>query len=666
MLTSSSSTLLHVTAAGGSPASYDQTLALTGGDATPLIPGGELTLRCDDWSAGRYLVADVDPHSDVCVQLVVDFFAKGQEKPRFHVTMGLFPNLACRWVLDLAYLDGQSVFFARTPGRLKATAFGERLERDEIERATLSLVDVKLPQRLLVGRVTLSVSPPEYVLPDKVVVDELGQWAEKDWPGKTAGEAELVRRLRDEVEQVDGGWPDSWSRYGGSLRHRFEGTGYFRVHHDGRRWWLVDPEGCGFWSVGLDCVGATVATALVAGTEKLFAALPDDDNGSAAPRRQGTWGTPTADFAAANLQRAFGPSWRQQWERITTCRLHDWRFNTIANWSDLTYARRSGMPYVMPMPAYPSTTVKLFRDLPDVFDPAFAQAAERWAQHLADFRDDPMLIGYFMSNEPIWGFGKFNLAAEMLEADAGTHTRRELACFIEKRYSGDVRAWTKAWGIAAAGFEALVSQRFHRIAHTSSAAYDDCWAFSAMIVQRFVRIPAEACRQVDPRHLNLGLRYAWIASDLFYEGAPFVDVFSINCYQMAPETANLDEIARCSGRPVMIGEFHFGALDRGLPGNGLKGVRDQHERGKAYRRFVETAAAHPAVVGAHYFTLNDQPVLGRFDGENWQIGCVDICNRPYTEFKEGATATHERLYEVAAGEVAPYAEAAIEAPRIAH
>ena len=46
----------------------------------------------------------------------------------------------------------------------------------------------------------------------------------------------------------------------------------------------------------------------------------------------------------------------------------------------------------------------------------------------------------------------------------------------------------------------------------------------------------------------------------------------------------------------------------------------------------------PEIIGAHYFQWNDQHVAGRFDGENWQIGLVDICQRPYEEVAVGRAA----------------------------
>jgi hypothetical protein len=96
----------------------------------------------------------------------------------------------------------------------------------------------------------------------------------------------------------------------------------------------------------------------------------------------------------------------------------------------------------------------------------------------------------------------------------------------------------------------------------------------------------------------------------------------------------------------MIGEYHFGALDRGLTSTGLRGVTSQEERGKAYKFYLENAASSAYCVGAHYFTFGDQALLGRFDGENMQIGCVDVCSRPYDEFISGVEETNNTIYEV--------------------
>ncbi|HLU99721.1 MAG TPA: hypothetical protein VKZ59_00555 [Acidobacteriota bacterium] len=167
-----------------------------------------------------------------------------------------------------------------------------------------------------------------------------------------------------------------------------------------------------------------------------------------------------------------------------------------------------------------------------------------------------------------------------------------------------------------------------------------------------------------PNHLNLGIRYASISSDLCYEGSEYFDVFSINAYREKPDADLIAEIHKRTGSPVMIGEFHHGAIDRGLPSTGIYGVATQEERGTAYRYYVEQGGALPALVGMHYFQLNDQPVLGRFDGENYNIGLVDICNQPHQEMTGIVTETNEKLYEVVSGRRPPTPQRARPIPRI--
>ena len=116
----------------------------------------------------------------------------------------------------------------------------------------------------------------------------------------------------------------------------------------------------------------------------------------------------------------------------------------------------------------------------------------------------------------------------------------------------------------------------------------------------------------------------------------------------------MDEIAKRCNKPTMIGEFHFGALDKGMSSTGLKAVATQKDRGLAYRRYVERGAANPNLLGTHYFILNDQSYLGRFDGENYQIGLVDTAHTPYTDMIEGVIEAHSNVYDIMLGEKKPY------------
>lgn len=116
----------------------------------------------------------------------------------------------------------------------------------------------------------------------------------------------------------------------------------------------------------------------------------------------------------------------------------------------------------------------------------------------------------------------------------------------------------------------------------------------------------------------------------------------------------------------MIGEFHFGALDTGLSATGLEGVLTQKDRGKAYSYYCERVAAHPNGVGCHYFQCYDQFVLGRFDGENYNIGLFDICSRPYQDMASYVKQCSEVMYEIADGTKVPTDEKAESIPMIAY
>jgi hypothetical protein len=163
-----------------------------------------------------------------------------------------------------------------------------------------------------------------------------------------------------------------------------------------------------------------------------------------------------------------------------------------------------------------------------------------------------------------------------------------------------------------------------------------------------------AIKRHDPNHLNLGLRFGGGLPPMeMLTASKAFDVYSMNVYATAVNVKTMEEIYRVTGRPIIVGEFHFGVPERGLAA-GLVQVKDQAERGVAYRYYVEQAAAFHAFIGSSWFQWVDQPSTGRMDGENYNIGLVDVTDRPYNELIEAMKTTHRRLHEVHAGKLAPF------------
>jgi hypothetical protein len=302
----------------------------------------------------------------------------------------------------------------------------------------------------------------------------------------------------------------------------------------------------------------------------------------------------------------------------------------------------------------------VFRDFPDVYHASFEQDAADYAAPLRETAQDPALIGYFLMNEPTWAFASEVPAVGMMYNSEGCASRDELARFLRKRYEGE-GALGSAWGQGTT-FEKVARGRWKGV--LPAAATADLRDFSLAMVERYFQTISKACKQADPNHLNLGMRWQGIPKDWAVPGMKAFDVFSLNCYQEKLPAATAEKIASLLNMPVMVGEWHFGALDAGLPASGIGHVRNQADRGRAYRVYLEDAAAGPNCVGVHWFTLYDQSAIGRFDGENYNIGFLDICNRPYEELGRAAIASHERMYDVASGRVKPYSDAPEYLPKL--
>jgi hypothetical protein len=579
-------------------------------------------------------------------------FAQGDRT--MSVSLGLFPGLKTRVVVPLEYLDSERVIPERTPHRFKCVCWGGPLDPGRLTRALL------IP-RCAAGRARILISPPRLTdrrpegqpRAERPIADSLHQWAQRDWPGKTASLEQVKTRLTEELLATQTAPPDELDHWGGWKEKQFGGTGFFRTEHDGRRWWLVDPDGCAFYSVGVDCVRAG-SDAEADGNEDLFTELPPKEGSYSCFWREGAHGRKTIfDAVGYNLARALGDVWFEEWMEVSGRRMLSWGFNTVGNWSDPRFCRFAGLPYVFQLNDFPTTQKTMFRGFPDVFSDEYVRNSRLFAKQLEPFADDPRVIGYFLCNEPSWAFGTHNLAERMLARPERPCSRVRLVEWLRERY-GDLEGLNGSWGAGLRAWDELAEGIVPAEHLTSEAARRDLGEFSKLLIERFAHVPSEECRRVAPNHLNLGVRYAGVGHDDLLAGADAFDVFSINAYDGRPAADVISRCARAVGGPVLIGEFHTGALDRGLPHGGLRTVRTQQDRADSYRYYVEQGAAIPELVGTHYFQWNDQHVVGRGDGENWQIGLVDVCQQPYVEFIAAARRSHARIYRVAAGEMPPF------------
>ncbi len=607
-----------------------------------------------------YLSADMlltGPEAGVFILELLE----GNDGPTFGFQYSLLPLASARLRIPLESVNLNRWMYPREGAWLKPRVTGQRVNLARVDRLRIRInMMADSPVRWCMTPIAITADEPalldQPLLPKGPLLDELGQDTQRDWPGKSRSEQEVIDRLQQQLREApQQRWPEGFSRWGGWAARQFESSGYFRTQwdEDYQRWWLVDPDGCVFWSAGQDCVGANIDSNITH-MESALTWLPGPDDPLEAVVRESEWrGSSSINYLQANFMRAFGEDWHAKWAEITLAELRRAGFNTVANWSDWQIARAAGFPYVRPMGGPRGEAPAVYRELPDVFDPQFEADATAFAQQLEDTRDDPAFIGYFMMNEPTWGFSTETPAAGMLFNTPACASRRALADFLRQRYKSDA-ALAHAWGFDTS-FAAVAEGAWNT--PLTSPAEQDLADFSAIMVEKYFGTLSAACRAVDPHHLNLGIRYHTVPPQWAIEGMRSFDVFSINGYWAQVPADRLAAIHDLMHMPIMIGEWHLGALDVGLPATGVgPRVRDQAARGQAYRVYLETAAAIPQCVGVHHFTHYDQSALGRFDGECYNIGFYDVCNRPYTELIEAAREAHTRMYPVALGEMPPFSE----------
>ncbi len=441
------------------------------------------------------------------------------------------------------------------------------------------------------------------ILADGPMVDEFGQWIAMDWPGKVSSVEELREAWSEEDEALEESKDFGFSRYGGWKARKEKATGFFHTAEIDDRWWLVDPDGYLFYSAGIDCVRYNSSTR-AAGREKVFAKLPPGSG-------------ERTDFYKANTTLRYGEEdFVANWKAKQSRRLQSWGFNTVANWSDPATWEDPTVPFVVNLNI--GRSGKNWHRFPDVYSEEFLRAIEAEAAgQCTKFRDEPFLIGYFTGNEERWPHRRF--IDLILKDPEPTSTQQFIKDFLEENRD--------------------TPESRERLTETLSREY----------FQKVV----DAIRKADPNHLILGIRWAGgRASDAVMKANDVFDVFSLNFYRFQPSSEQIQHLHEVTGRPIMIGEFHFGAVDRGYA-PALVMVKDQRERGVAYQFYVEQAAAMPAIVGTHYFQFVEQPVTGRFDGENYNFGFVNQLDIPYPEMLDFARAAHSRVYQIHSGELEP-------------
>ncbi|MGL6258630.1 GlyGly-CTERM sorting domain-containing protein [Vibrio sp. WXL210] len=467
---------------------------------------------------------------------------------------------------------------------------------------------------------------------------------------------------------------------------------------DSGKWYFVDPDGYAFFSSGIANVrlnGTYTLTGVAANggedselRKSMFTEIPTNQDyindrykPSAGPVDIGQ----AVSFFGNNITERHGGE--RQWRDITQKRLKDWGFNSLGNWAETDFYTEATLPFAVAgwtnncngasdCGKYKTIGAGEWGPaIPDPWDSQFKTNVQLMAQEIRNQLDAGgkrhLVLGIYVDNELSWGGKTGQYDNEVLNRHAQT-----MAVFntdasqspAKNTFVGNLLTaeWAlnyanigqlnAAWGTDFASFDAMRAP-FNFIDKTGYDGTDttitgDLNKLQYFIAHNYFKIINDALKEEMPGHLYLGARFADFGRtpSVVTAAKDQVDVISFNIYKetITAEHWDGDQLAQLEAfnLPVIIGEYHFGALDSGSLAEGLLRASNQQERAAKMVRYLESVVANPLFIGAHWFEYIDSPLVGRaWDGENYNIGFVNVTDTPYPEMSDAARRFNCYLYD---------------------
>nr|AYW35321.1 agarase Q4 [Catenovulum maritimum] len=540
------------------------------------------------------------------------------------------------------------------------------------------------------------------------IVDKFGQNAKQKFVRKVHSVAELQKFSQQEQQSlVDHPLPSRSKFNGWADGPKLKATGFYRTEKYQGKWSIVDPEGYLFFSNGIanirmantstitgydfdkklikqrdakdytpeDSIGLNrapdnaISSRYVSSETRanMFTWLPSyqsDEAASFGYRREVHSGAikhgETYSFYRANLARKYETNdealLMEKWRDTTIKRMHTWGFTSFGNWVDPSYYQLNRLPYfangwIIGDFKTVSSGNDYWGAMPDVFDPVFATRAEVTVKQIADeVQNNPWCVGVFIDNEKSWGAdwgatAQFGIAINAFTKQASqSPIKQNFVATLKAKYQ-NIEALNQAWNSQFASWQTLEAP--YTINKITEPMKQDLSTLSYNYADKYFSVVAELLEQYMPNHMYMGPRFAhWaMTPESRKAAAKWLDVVSYNYYREGidqPYWQILEEL----DKPSIIGEFHNGAMDSGLFNPGLIHATNQTDRGKKYQEYMYSVIDNPYFVGAHWFQYIDSPLTGRaYDGENYNVGFVNVADIPYQPLVDAAKELNENIYQ---------------------
>jgi len=489
-----------------------------------------------------------------------------------------------------------------------------------------------------------NISSMSYPIVTTRMVDAMGQQNNIVWPAKIDPNNNALLLSLD--PPLSGQFPYGSDQFGGIAGTGSVPRARFGTYRDANgRWSLIAPSGNRFFSTGVCGVGACIWT-LVSDRPSYFDSLPSKTGefGEHWSQTTGTNGLPidTFNFYRSNLEKKYGPTWKQQFYPNVIKRMKSWGFNTMSAAFDHDFPAGTNFPSAPVFGIFGThqrlPVVRGGSLLHDTYDPAFPNSVQSSiAAQLLDFPESSYQIGLFIDNEMPWGDMRTTYPPErymvpyaVLRGPATLPSKVKFIANLTAKY-GTISQLNTSWGTAYSSWSALSTGTFNFPAILKPGMITDFNEFTLAFARKYFQTVRNALNNLSYGGLYLGCRLDAMTPEVIQACKESADVLSFNSYDKNPEVffAHLKDI----DFPVLISEFGFGASDNGRIGWGLYQTLSEADRITAYQNYVNKARTWKNLVGFHYFRWEDNPPSGDANipglADNTTSGLVSITDIPY-------------------------------------
>lgn len=344
-------------------------------------------------------------------------------------------------------------------------------------------------------------------------------------------------------------YPDRVNQYGGDARYQTKATGFFYVTKQSGKWWLIDPDGHLFFSVGLNSVRSD------------------------------------------RVGRESEPGWIQETYKL----LKGNGFNTLGRWSDPDPFEQaeasipwcsslSFMKDYMKQRAGERSKISVDSVTMPVFDAAWPEFCEKYAMRRAKpLAEDPWLLGHFSDNELPFRPDALKHYLELPETDEG-HIAAD-KWMQANNVTEDQIADRK---VQAAFLELVARRYFETVARALKKADPNHLYIGSRLHGRSI-------------------------SESVLRAANACDVVTINDYHdWTPDVKKAADWERWSDRPYIVSEFYamkVQSREVWADGAGFR-VLNHSDAGQFYHTFTKVALEEvPGCVGWHWFKYADDNAI---------------------------------------------------------